>query len=203
MLSADGTPWLIHDETLARTTDGVGHVCETHDAVLARLDAGCRHHPAFLGEPLPTLAAAAQCCRQLGLAVNLEIKPASGFEALTGAVVARQVLELWQGSALPLVSSFSEIALQSARSVAPALPVGCLWERPPPDWLRRSKVLNALTLHCDAVAITDALLAEARAGGIPVLCYTVNDPVQAQALFMRGVAAVFSDRIDLVDGRDV
>ena len=24
MLSADGTPWLIHDETLERTTDGIG-----------------------------------------------------------------------------------------------------------------------------------------------------------------------------------
>jgi glycerophosphoryl diester phosphodiesterase len=29
-----------------------------------------------------------------------------------------------------------------------------------------------------------------------VLCYTVNDPLLAAALFERGVAAVFSDRID-------
>jgi glycerophosphoryl diester phosphodiesterase len=44
------------------------------------------------------------------------------------------------------------------------------------------------------------VLREARAGGIPVLCYTVNDPSTAAALYRRGVAAVFSDRIDcLVD----
>jgi glycerophosphoryl diester phosphodiesterase len=32
MLSGDGTPVLIHDETLERTTNGVGRVCETPDA---------------------------------------------------------------------------------------------------------------------------------------------------------------------------
>lgn len=89
MLSADGSPWLMHDETLERTTDGVGRLGETRDVDLARLDAGCRHHPAFRGEALPTLAAAAALCRQLGLLANVEIKPAAGCEAQTGEVVAR------------------------------------------------------------------------------------------------------------------
>jgi glycerophosphoryl diester phosphodiesterase len=48
--------------------------------------------------------------------------------------------------------------------------------------------------------LDDEVLREARAGGIPVLCYTVNDQSIAAALYRRGVAAVFSDRIDcLVD----
>lgn len=198
MLSADGSPWLIHDETLERTTDGTGRVCETRDADLARLDAGFRHHRAFRGEPLPTLAAAAALCRELGLVANVEIKPATGFDLATGEVVARQVLELWRGAPLPLVSSFSEIALAAARRVAPQLPIGCLWERPPGDWRSRLDALGALSLHCPAGAIDDRLLAEAAAGGIPVLCYTVNDPLEAAVLIQRGVAAVFSDRIDRV-----
>lgn len=197
MLSADGSPWLIHDETLERTTDGAGRVCDMHDAELARLDAGSRHHRAFRGEPLPTLQAAAVLCRQLGLLANVEIKPAAGFEAQTGEVVARQVLELWHGGPLPLVSSFSGAALEAARDTAPQLPLACLWERPPRDWLVRVRALQALTLHCAEDAVDEALLAEARAASIPLLCYTVNDPGQAQALFGRGVAAVFSDRIDL------
>lgn len=198
MLSADGSPWLIHDETLERTTDGAGRVCATRDADLARLDAGSRHHRAFRGEPLPTLAAAAALCRQLGLLANVEIKPAGGFEVLTGEVVARQVLELWRDAPLPLVSSFSEAALAAAREAAPQLPIGCLWERPPADWHAQIDALGALTLHCAASAVNDELLAEARASAIPVLCYTVNDPLEAAALFARGVAAVFSDRIDRI-----
>lgn len=200
MLSADGSPWLIHDEMLERTTDGVGRVCDMCDVDLARLDAGFRHHRAFCGEPLPTLEAAAVLCQQLGLLANVEIKPAAGFEALTGGVVARQVLKLWHGAPLPLVSSFSEAALEAARDAAPLLPIGCLWERPPDDWLDRVRAMQAVTLHCAADAIDDTLLAGARGNSIPLLCYTINDTGQAQALFGRGVAAVFSDRIDLFSG---
>ncbi len=198
MLSADGSPWLLHDETLERTTNGLGRVCETPDAELSRLDAGFRQHPAFAGEPPPTLESAARVCRQLGLQVNVEIKPAAGFEALTGDVVGRRVRALWGAGELPLVSSFSEVALAAARAAAPELPLGVLYERPPADWLARCKVFGALTLHGDATFLDDDLLAEARASGIPVLCYTVNDPLLVAALFQRGVTAVFSDRIDCI-----
>lgn len=198
MLSADGSPWLIHDETLERTTNGTGRLCDAHDVDLARLDAGCRHHPAFRGEPLPTLRAAALLCRELGLLANVEIKPATGFEVLTGEVVARQVLELWQGGTPPLLSSFSGSALEAARRVAPQIPMGCLWGHPPADWLARLNALNAHTLHCSAGAISDQLLAVAKSNGVPVLCYTVNNRVEAEALWQRGVASVFSDRIDRI-----
>ncbi|WP_300453971.1 glycerophosphodiester phosphodiesterase [Accumulibacter sp.] len=196
MLSADGTPWLIHDETLERTTSGCGRVGETSDAVLRVLDAGAGQHPAFAGEPLPTLESAAGVCRQLGLWVNVEIKPASGCEALTGDVVARHVRRLWAGDDLPLVSSFSETTLAAARAAVPDLPLGSVYERPPADWLTRVDALAALTLHCAASSLDDELRWAARRAGIPLLCYTVDDPHRAAALFRSGVAAVFSDRID-------
>ncbi|MCB1931067.1 glycerophosphodiester phosphodiesterase [Accumulibacter sp.] len=198
MLSADGSPWLLHDETLERTTDGSGRMCEANDATLRTLDAGAHQHPAFFGEPLATFESAALLSQRLGLRVNVEIKPATGFEAVTGAVVARSVRELWAAADLPLVSSFSEEALLAAREVAPELPLGVLHELPPEDWLKSVNRVAALSLHCNADLIDDAVLASARANGIPVLCYTVNDAAAAAALFGRGVMAVFSDRIDRV-----
>lgn len=198
MLSADGSPWLLHDETLERTTNGLGRVCETRDAELRVLDAGLRRHPGFAGEAVPTLAAAALLCRQLGLQANVEVKPAAGFEALTGEVVGRCVRAFWAAGELPLVSSFSQVALAAARAAAPELPLANLYQRIPSDWLARLQESGALSLHCDALALDDDVLAEARAGGIPVLCYTVNDPLLAAALFQRGVTAVFSDRIDCI-----
>ena len=200
MLSADGSPWLIHDETLERTTNGSGRVCETSDAVLRRLDAGGHQHRAFSGEPLPTLEAVAALCRELGLMANVEIKPAKGFEAITGDVVAKRVFELWQGAPLPLVSSFSGDALEAARCVAPSLPLGFLWERAPADWLGRIEALCAFSVHCAANQLEDSVLDAARAAGIPVLCYTVNARRGAETLFQRGVASVFSDRIDALAG---
>ncbi|HRC61180.1 MAG TPA: glycerophosphodiester phosphodiesterase family protein, partial [Candidatus Propionivibrio aalborgensis] len=44
MLSADSSPWLIHDETLERTTNGAGRVCDTSDDALRKLDAGSYQH---------------------------------------------------------------------------------------------------------------------------------------------------------------
>ncbi|MBV5344933.1 MAG: glycerophosphodiester phosphodiesterase [Rhodoferax sp.] len=196
MLSADGSPWLIHDETLERTTNGSGRVCDTPDAVLQGLDAGSHRHRAYVGEPLPSLGDAAALCHELGLMANVEIKPAAGFEAITGENVARRILELWQGRPLPLVSSFSPTALEAARRAAPQLPLGYLWVRPPADWLRHFNALEAFSLHCAGSKLDDAVLEAACARKIPVLCYTVNDRSAAEALLARGVTSVFSDRID-------
>jgi len=196
MLSADETPWLIHDETLERTTNGTGRVCDSPDAVLVNLEAGSYRHRSFAGERLPTLEAAANLCRELGLMANVEIKPAAGFEAITGEVVAQKILDLWQGAPLPLVSSFSHNALEAARRVAPQLPLGYLWVCPPEDWRVPFDALGAFSLHCAWDKLGDDVLEEARSRGIPVLCYTVNNRTDAKALFARGVTSAFSDRID-------
>ncbi|MRD72585.1 glycerophosphodiester phosphodiesterase [Rhodocyclus tenuis] len=200
-LSADGTPWLIHDATLERTTTGHGRVAATPDHVLASLDAGVRHHPAFAGEPLPTLAAAAALCRALALVANVEIKPADGSEAATGACVAAEIAALWQGAPLPLVSSFSFEALLAARQAVPLLPLACLWHRPPADWRVQADRLGAFSVHCAAEAVAEGFLSEAREAGVPVLCYTVNGRELAAQCWSRGMVAVFSDRPDLLAQR--
>jgi glycerophosphoryl diester phosphodiesterase len=191
MLSGDGTPVLIHDETLERTTGGCGLVAETSDAVLFSLDAG-------QGERIPRFSEAAALCRELGLLANVEIKPAVGYEAVTAKVVADLVAKLWQGAAVqPLISSFSLLALEIARDLAPAIPRGLLFEDVPADWLAELARLDGVSLHCAASLLTDAVLAEAQAARVPVLCYTVNDPEQAKQLFRRGVSGLFTDRLDL------
>lgn len=191
MLSGDGTPALMHDETLERTTNGHGPVSATPDARLFALDAGG-------GEPVPRYADAVAVCREHGLLANVEIKPAHGFERQTAETVARLSLELWRGAEVqPLFSSFSLEALEIVRDLAPQIPRGVLFADVPVDWLAVVRRLQAVTLHCAASRLSDAVLAEAQANGIPVLCYTVNTGEGAQSLFARGVSAVFTDRLDL------
>ena len=191
MLSADGTPVLIHDDTLERTTNGAGRVCDTPDAVLFALDAGN-------GERIPRFAEAAALCRELGLLANVEVKPAAGHEVATAEVVARLTAEHWrEANVPPLISSFSIAALEVARDLAPEVRRGVLFEKPPADWLAQLRRLQAVSLHCDADLLDDKVLAEARAHDIPVLCYTVNTEKQAKMLFTRGVSTLFTDRLDL------
>lgn len=197
MLSADGVPVVIHDETLERTTDGHGSVAASMLSELQALDAGVRHHPAFAGEPLPTLAAALALCDELGLAVNLEIKPAAGFEAVTGSTVAA-LADACAPRAGLLLSSFSTIALDAARGVAPALPRALLVEAIPGDWAARMQRHGCIALHASAQRLDLALVQAVRGAGVPLACYTVNDGDLARRLYAQGVTSVFSDRPDLL-----
>ena len=203
MLSADGVPVLIHDETLERTTNGSGRVAQTTLARLRRLDAGARQHCAFAGEPLPTLEQALGVCRALDLAANIEIKPAHGQENETGEVVARlaQISARQRPAAALLLSSFSENALRAACKVAAELPRALLVDDIPPDWRARLQSLDCVALHCAAGHLRPEQAAGVIAAGFPLACYTVNRPEEAARLLTAGVAAIFTDRLDLFDPR--
>jgi glycerophosphoryl diester phosphodiesterase len=191
MLSADGTPVLIHDETLERTTNGHGLVCQTADRELFALDAGN-------GERIPPFVEAAALCRELGLLANVEIKPAAGFERVTADTVVRLAADLWRDApGQVLLSSFAPEAIVVARDLAPELRRSLLFEIVPDDWHATLVRTGASALHCDQATVTDAVLQDAAAQGVPVLCYTVNDPVMATDLLRRGVSGFFTDRLDL------
>lgn len=195
MLSADGTPVLIHDETLERTTDGRGRVCETPDAELFALDAGA-------GERIPRFVDAARLCRELGLLANVEIKPAAGREAATAETVIGLARELWRTAPdKVLLSSFVPEAIVMARDLAPELRRSMLFEAVPGDWLDFCRRVEATALHCDATRVDDAVLREAAAHDVPVLCYTVDAPEVAADLRRRGVAGFFTDRLDRFAGQ--
>lgn len=199
MLSGDGTPVLMHDETLERTTDGRGAVARLAYAELARLDAGGWAGAAWRGERIPRFADAAALCRELGLWVNVEIKPARGHERATGDAVARLARELWRGAALPpVLSSFSEEALEAARTAAPELPRGYLTDRAAPDWRARMQALDCTALHCDFRALKPALVREAHAAGWGVLAWTVNAPREARRLLALGVDCLVTDALERV-----
>ena len=196
MLSADGTPVLIHDETQERTTTGHGRVAATRDAELFRLSLACGAFADWPDEPVPRLAEAAQACRDLGLLANVEIKPATGTDAVTARRVAADVAHLWREAPPPLLSSFSETALAVAREVAPDLPRALLVERVPADWAMRVARLGCVALHCASRQLSWRWLPEARHLGLAVRCYTVNRPPRAARLFARGIDAVFTDALD-------
>ena len=192
MLSADGVPVLIHDETLERTSSGRGRVADTSMADLAVLDAGIRHHRAFAGEPVPTLMQALEACADLGLWANVEIKPSPGCESETGRLVARTAA----GYQNILLSSFSIEALRQAAIVAGDLPRALLIDASADESLFLMRELGAVGLHVPAHLLTAELLRSVRTAGSVVACYTVNRRDEAERLLADGAVAVFTDRPD-------
>lgn len=202
MLSRNRTPYLLHDPELERTTNGRGTLAGTGDGELARLDAGAWFSPDFSGEPLPTLVATLDRCRALGLWINVEIKPAPGWEVETGEVVGA-TLVAWQArqpsaaTSLHLLSSFAPEALEAARRVAPAYPRALLVEELPENWEERARALGVVAIHCQGNSLTPDQARAIKGAGLGLACYTVNDPAQAQALLAMGVDALITDNLDL------
>jgi len=197
MLAADGLPVVIHDETLVRTTGQPGAVPDYSSAQLRGFDAGATFHGAFAGEGVPTFAEVIALCAELGLAANIEIKPAAGFAAETGRIVAAMTLQHWPAALPVLLSSFDETALASAAAQAPTLPRACLFEQIPDDWSARLQTHGALALHCHHSQVATPNGQAVLAAGVPMAVYTVNLREQADACWHAGVAALFTDRLDL------
>ena len=205
-LSADGVPFLMHDATLARTTNAVekltsGATATAADhawAELSQLDAGSWHSRAFAGEPLLTLENAARFCRANGYALNIEIKPTPGTERRTGEVVAAYALRLWQGASVaPLLTSFSRDALQGARETAPGLPRALLLDTLPEDWLQAALGLSCVAVVCNHSLWNNVHVDKVHAASLRALSYTVNDTPAVQRLIALGTDGIITDRVDL------
>jgi glycerophosphoryl diester phosphodiesterase len=196
-LSADGVPFLLHNATLERTSNGRGVAGELAWAALSRLDAGSWHGRAHAGEPLPTLDTIAAFCLGNGHALNIEIKPTPGHERRTGEVVAREAQRLWRGCALPpLLSSFEPEALEGARSSAPQLPRALLIDTLVPGWFDRARQLGCVAVVANHRLFTREMVERLHGAQLWALCYTVNDASAARGLLDIGLDGLITDAVD-------
>ncbi|WP_368913032.1 glycerophosphodiester phosphodiesterase [Providencia stuartii] len=197
-LSHDDQIFLLHDDTLERTSDGHGIAGELNWEQLSNIDAGSWYGPEFAKERLPLLSEVAKRCQQHGMMANIEIKPTTGLEAKTGQIVALAARQLWQGQTAPLISSFSIEALISAQQYAPELPRGLLLDEWRDDWQTLTTQLDCVSIHLDHTLLNEKRVKRLKEAGLYILVYTVNDPARASRLLNWGVDAICTDAIDII-----
>ncbi|WP_036164886.1 glycerophosphodiester phosphodiesterase [Massilia sp. 9096] len=204
MLARDGVPVVMHDPWLGRTVPGSGNVYDYDAHELAQMDAGSWFSRTHHGEPVPLFVEFAQYCKAQGIWMNIEIKPAAGFEEETGALVARLAQAMFadelasgQWDRVPLLSSFSAVSLDAARDAAPMLPRAALMERLAPEWRERAQTHGVVALHVNHKQLTQEQVIQVKTAGYGLFCYTVNTPARARELLGWGVDAFCTDRIDL------
>lgn len=200
MLTKDQIPVVIHDEQLGRTVAGQGLVSAMTAAELCQMDAGSWYTPEFSGCRVPLFHQVLDFCTRHKIWMNIEIKPASGFETVTGKIVGEVTREFYRHSqfALPLLSSFAIDALAVAQSVAPDIPRGALFDRIPENWLKQLQELNAVSLHTNHKYLTPQLALSVKDAGFGLTCYTVNDAARARELLDWGVDALFTDNLNTI-----
>jgi glycerophosphoryl diester phosphodiesterase len=196
-LSSDGVVFLLHDEHLERTTNGTG-VAGSHEwSHLSQLDAGSWHSIAYAGEPLPTLESIARFCLSHGYFLNIEIKPTLGTEAMTGEIVAKEALRLWQGESIPpLLTSFKTEALVAAKKNAPLLPRGLLLHSLWDGWLEAALELECSCIVCNYKLWDKNLVATVHAPKMSCLSYTLNEQSVADTLIALGTDGIITDSVD-------
>lgn len=199
-LSGDGTVILMHDDTVERTTDGRGRVAQYSLAEIMRLDAGSWHSTTYAGEGVPTLLRLGKWMLANDFLANIEIKPCVGREFETGAAVAHEAELLFRDAdILPVLSSFSESALEGAREAAPDLPRALLCSTLEPDWPARCHALDCVAIDPHHKLLDEDLVLEAHEHGLRVMTYTVNDPARVAMLLEWGVDTVITDAVNEID----
>lgn len=191
-ISSDHIPFVHHDDTLDRCTNGSGLLSEQSAESLDKLNANTGNE-AYAHEPIPRLAAVINLLGQRNVGLNLEIKPQEGLEHDTVEAICKMIETSWPKD-LPLVfSSFSQLSLELAHKRLSAVPRGLLVEALPDDWKQLIDRYECCNLHCDASHLTNEQANALLSQNLGVYCYTVNDVDRAKELLSWGVHGVFTD----------
>ena len=192
--SSDGGLFVIHDRTLARTTDGTGRVSRTTANELRLLDAGAWFSEKFAGERIPSLAQALDA---------LGPDTVAAIELKTRASVMPVVLDAMRKAGKvdqTVVFSFHPRQVQAARRVAPMVPTLLLID-PTRTGVPYSlaSIETAVAIGASAVglnheSVTRPVVDHAHSLGLPVFVYTVDAQADVKRMVALGVDGVISNR---------
>lgn len=219
-LTADGQLIVIHDDTLARTSNVADHFPNrspwpVHTFTLEqirRLDFGswfidqdpfgqiAAGHlsqtdlDSYIGLPVPTLREALSFTRDNDWRVNVEIKNLSGTPG--DATIVEQVVALIEMLAMPdrvLISSFNHSYLARVKAANPGLATGVLIKNPVNDPTALLRRFDAQAYHPNATAIPLDTVAELRAQGFDINIWTINDDITMRIFIRTGASGLFTD----------
>jgi glycerophosphoryl diester phosphodiesterase len=201
MLTAAKEAVVFHDETLSRTTNGKGAVGDYNYVTLSTLDAGSWFSPQFSGERIPLLSDVLQFLKEMKMAANIEIKSLPNQEESTVKKTLDVVHDIFnQPESNILFSSFSVPSLQRLRLLSSDCQIGLLIDQWEEGWEKVCQDLNCVSVHVNEAILTPEKALKIKEMGKMLLCYTVNDPARAKALYALGVDAVFTDVPDQLLG---
>ncbi len=183
-VSRDGQLVLCHDETIDGTTDRNGWIEKlTYDELL-RADAGIRKGTRFAGQKIPLLRDLLKLGHESGVELNLELKN----YVLDYPELERLVIEEIRNYYRPervLLSSFRHLSMVRAKKLSSDTLTGLLYSC---DFYRvadYAAACGANALNPDYTMLSEETMKEAKAAGLLVNVWTVDEP--EEMLRMRGM----------------
>jgi glycerophosphoryl diester phosphodiesterase len=196
-LTKDGHVVVLHDVTVNRTTDGTGSVREMTLAEIKKLDAGFsrKFDGAFKNERIPTLGEVLDLARGK-TKIMVEIKSESvtadddGIEAKAMAEIEKRRLQKEVA-----VISFERRALLRCKKLAPDVRRGHIFYREEvPNILAAAHEIDSDLIMPEKGMLSEELRDAARAVGIKVATWVVDEPAELRALSHFDLYGVGSNR---------
>lgn len=191
-LSKDGEVVIIHDETLNRTTNGSGLVCEHTLEELKQLDAGSHFNVAFQGARIPTLREVLAWLRGNELLINIELKN----DRIRYIELEQKVVALVREFSLEkriIFSSFNHKSVADLADLAPDIERAILYHFPLQDAMEEARLHHASGLHPNFHLLTKEFVGETKSQGFTLRPYTINDDEDIKRMISFGVDVIITD----------
>jgi glycerophosphoryl diester phosphodiesterase len=211
--SADGVLVVHHDDDVDRTTDGSGPIHALTLAEIQQLDAawwfttddGQTFPLRGQGITIPTLQDVLVMFPDVPLSIEAKQIDPPLVEELTSMIVDHDRVDS------VMLASFDDATIEAMQELLPEVAVNfgenatrCVVFQHllQAGWgsCIDGDVLTLPPSSSGLPVITDSLLASARAQGIPVLAWTIDDPTEMEELLAQGVDGIMTDRPDLLRG---
>ncbi|MFB4276738.1 MULTISPECIES: glycerophosphodiester phosphodiesterase [unclassified Nonomuraea] len=194
---------LMHDETLARTTDvekvfprrSPWRVSDFTLAEIQRLDAGSWFSQRYRGERVPTLLEALQKVRGTGARLLLEIKHAPRSPDIDRRVAAelQENRESWSADRLT-VQAFGWPSMRVLNDMVPDVPIALLGKPPAARLAELARYADGITLPHDG--LTTRYVKKVHDRGMRVYTWTADRPAVMGRLISYGVDGIMTNRPD-------
>lgn len=195
-LTKDNVMVIIHDEDIARTTDGKGLVKDFTYAELRRFDASAGFTGQYGFNPIPTFEEYAAWVKSLPIFTNVEIKNSvyyyDGLEEALIEMIRKNHLE-----DRIVFSSFNNASIMKCKALAPEIECGFLMEGCIGNAGAYVKKMGVECAHPDWHKLTDEEIAGCKAHGIKINTWTVNEEKEMIRLRDLGIDSIISNYPDI------
>jgi glycerophosphoryl diester phosphodiesterase len=207
-LTRDGVPVIIHDSTLRRTGGLPHRVAELSSAELAKIDVGSWFAErkglspgTFANETVPSLAELFTFFQSNNSTLYLEMKCDSPSEQRALAEACVRAIDEYDFKERVIVECFQLPALKILKEIDPEIKTVALFEPTftNPSVLSDQRIINhALEIGAAALALhhrlaREGLVQKAKAAGLHVAVWTVDDPAWIERARAIGIDALITN----------
>lgn len=191
-LTKDGEIVVIHDETIDRTSSGIGFVRDFTLDELKAYDFGSYFSLSFRGEKIPLLAEVLDVFKHTNHLINIELKTNKFRYEGIEEKVAQLIAEKEMGDRV-IISSFHDESVQLFKEIAPEIPTAFLSMKKPRRLLHHLRSLGVDACHIPYTIAEQRAFKKVIAKGYPIRAFTVNQVEYMQKLEQLGVQSIITD----------